>query len=74
MTNKAFQEDSARSWQEIEDLRKICCTEAERARQLRMDELSTQEEESRSAVNPLVLQIQELQDTGKFLERFRRIL
>ena len=48
--------------QEIEELRRICCTEAERARQLRSYELSTQKEESKSTVNQLVVHAQELQD------------
>ena len=51
MRNRAFQEDRARNCQEIEELRRICCTEAERARQLRSDELSTQKEEGKSTVS-----------------------
>lgn len=31
MRNRAFQEDSARNCEEIQELRRICCTEAERA-------------------------------------------
>ena len=41
----ADQEDCAKKYQEIKELTKICSTEAEGARQLRNDELSTQEEE-----------------------------
>ena len=40
----------------------MCCTEAERARQLKSDELSTQKEESKFTVNQLMVQIEELQD------------
>ena len=40
----------------------LAVQEAERARQLRSDELSTQKEESKSTVNQLLSQIQELQD------------
>ena len=40
----------------------FCCTEAERAQQLRIDELSRQEKESQSTVNQLMVQIQEVQD------------
>ena len=58
MRKRALQEDRVKSYQEIEDLRRICCTEAERARHLRIDELSTQEEESKATVNQLVVQIQ----------------
>ena len=46
----------------MQDLKKLCCTEAERAQQLRIDELSRQEKESQSAVNQLTVQIQEFQD------------
>ena len=62
MKNRAFQGDRARSSQEFEELRKICYAEAERARQLRIAELSFQKEESESAVNQLLPQIQDLQD------------
>ena len=62
MRNKAFQEDHARGRQEIEKLRRICCAEADRARELKYDELSTQQKENLCAVNQLVAQIQELQD------------
>ena len=37
-----------RSLQEIEELKRICCAAAERAKQLRIDELSIQEKESQS--------------------------
>ena len=33
------QEDRLKSYQELQDLKRICCAEAERARQLRIDEL-----------------------------------
>ena len=48
-----------RSHQEREDLKKMCCTEADKAKQWRRDELSTQETVSKSAVKQLVVQIQE---------------
>ena len=65
----AFQEDRARICQEIEELRMMCCTEG-RARQLRI-ELSTQEEESESTVNQLMVEIQELQDKDTSLNDAR---
>ena len=40
----------------------MCCTEADRAKQLRVDELSIQEKESTSTLNQLMVQIQELQE------------
>ena len=60
--NRSFQEDRARDGQEIEELRRICCAEADRARQLKLDELSMQQKENPSTVNQLMAQIQELQD------------
>ena len=44
------------------NLKNMCCAEAERAEHLRIDELSFQEQESKSAVNQLMVQIQERQD------------
>ena len=39
-------ENHARDCQEIEELRRICCEETDRARQARIDELSVHQEES----------------------------
>ena len=52
---------------------KNCCTEADRARQLRSDELSTQTEEKNSTVNQLTVQIQELQDKVSSLTDAKQI-
>ena len=60
--NRAFQEDRAGDCQETQELRRICCAEADRARQLKYDEPSTQKEDNPSAVNQFMVQIQELQD------------
>ena len=62
LETELFKKIECNIYQEIEELRRICCTEAERARQLRIDELSTQEEESKSTVDQFMAQIQELQD------------
>ena len=51
-----------KSLQEREELKKMCCTEAEKAKQLRRDELSIQERESKSTVNQPTVGIQELQE------------
>ena len=48
-----------RKWK---NLKNICCTKAERSQQLRIEELSRQEKASKSTVNQLTVQIQELQD------------
>ena len=39
LRNRFFQEDHARDCQEIEELRRVCCEEADRARQARIDEI-----------------------------------
>ena len=39
LRNVLFQENHARDCQEIEELKSICCEEADRARQARSDEL-----------------------------------
>ena len=62
MRNRAFQEDRTRNCQATEESRIICCAEAHRARQLKIDELSMQQREHSSTVNQLLAEIQELQD------------
>ena len=59
MRNRLFQESRARNCQEIEESRRICREETERARQWRIDELSTQQERNPSAVSQLLTQIQD---------------
>ena len=44
------------------ELRRTCCEEAERARQLKIDELSMQLRGDLSTMNQLLAQIQDLQD------------
>ena len=44
------------------ELRRICCEETDRARQLRIDELSTQQERNPRTVSQLLTQIQDLQN------------
>ena len=68
---RVLPEDRMRSFQEEEELRKMCCREAEIAKQLRWDELSIQERESQSGVNQLTVQIQDSQDKVKSLNVFR---
>ena len=52
---RVHQEDRMMSPQGTEELAKMCCTEAERATQLIIHELSIQEEESKSTVNQLMV-------------------
>ena len=62
LRNRLFQEDHARDCQESEELRRICCEEANRARQARIDELSTHQERNPTTVTQLLTLIQELQN------------
>ena len=60
--NRFFQEGRAKKCQEIEDTRRICCEGTGSARQLRIDELSLQQERNSSTVSQLLTQIQDLQN------------
>ena len=64
--DRALQEDRMRNLQEMEELKRFCCTEAETAKQLRIDELYFQEKESQSTVNQLTVQIQDLDKANSF--------
>ena len=44
MRNRLFNESRTRSCQEVEELRRICCEDTDRARQARIDELSIHQE------------------------------
>ena len=59
--SRLYQESHAKDCFEIEELRRICREESERARQLRTDELSAQKK-GESLHNQLFSQIQEWQD------------
>ena len=74
MRNRLFQESRARSCQEIDELRRICCEETDRARQLRIDEMSMQQERDPTTVSQLLTQIHDLQNKVEFLDRCKRIL
>ena len=60
--NRLFRENQAKDCQEIEALRIICCEEADRARQARIDELSLRQERNPTTVSQLLTQIQDLQN------------
>ena len=62
MRNKLFQESRTRNCQEIEELRRICCEETDRARQIRIDEWSMQQDRIPTTVSLLLTQIQDLQN------------
>ena len=61
MRNRLFRESHARDCQTIEELRRICSEETDRARQLRIDELVMHQERNPTTVSPLLSQIQDLQ-------------
>ena len=67
-----FRENQAKDCQEIEQMRRICCEETDRARQV--DELSVHQERNPMSVSQLLTQFQDLQnkvsslsDTKEFL-------
>ena len=62
MRNRLFQESRVRNCQEVEELRILCCTETERARRARIDELSMQQEKNPSTVSQLLNQIQDFKN------------
>ena len=62
MRNGLFQESQAKDCPETEELRRICCKETDRARQVRIDELSMHQERNPTFVSQLLAQIQDLQN------------
>ena len=70
-SSKKIAQDIAKK---LRKLRRICCEETERARQLRIDDLSMQQERNPSIVRKLLTQIQDLQKKVNSLERRKRIL
>ena len=71
MRNRLFQESRARNCQEIEE---VCCEETDRARQLRIDELSLQQERNPITVSQLLTQIQDFQNRVNSLADARKFL
>ena len=75
LRNRLFHEDNARDCQEIEELRRICCEETDRARQARIHELSFHRERKPTTVSQLMAQFREVQnkvnslsDAGEFYD------
>ena len=62
MRNRLSRANSAKDCQDIEELSRICCEETDRARQLKMDELSMQQVRNPTAVSQLLTQIQDVQN------------
>ena len=63
MRHRLFQESRARNCQTSQELRRFCCEETDRARQLTIDQLSLQQERNPSTVRQLLTQAQDLQNT-----------
>ena len=62
MRNKLFQESRTKDCQEIEELRRGCCEESDRARQAKLDELSMMQQRDPQTVSQLLAQMRESQD------------
>ena len=62
MRNRLLPESRARDCQEFEELRRICCEETVKARRLRIDELSMQQERNPTIMSQIFTQIQDLQN------------
>ena len=60
MRSRLFREHQANDCQEIEELMRTCCEEADRARQARIDELSVHHERNPMTVSQLLTQIHDL--------------
>ena len=71
LRNRLFQESQAKDCQEIEELRRICCEDADRARQPRIDESSVHQERKPTTVGQLLTQIQELPSKANSLSDAR---
>ena len=69
MKSGLFREHQAKDCQEIEELRRICCEEIDRARQAKIDELSMHQESNPTTVSQLLTQIQDLQNKANSLSR-----
>ena len=74
MRNRHLQESHARDCQEIEELRRICCEEADRARQARIHEMSVHQERHPTPVSQLLTEVQELQNKINSLSDAREFL
>ena len=71
MRNKLFQESRTKDCQEIEELRRRCCEESDRARQAKLDELSMMQQRDPQTVSQLLAQMRESQDKANSLSDAR---
>ena len=71
MRNKLFQESRTKDGQEIEELRRRCCEESDRARQAKLDELSVMQQRDPQTVSQLLAQMRESKDKANSLSDAR---
>ena len=62
MRNNLFKKSRTKDCQEIEELRRRCCEESDRARQAKLDELSVMQQRDPQTVSQLLAQMRESQD------------
>ena len=74
MKNRLLRENQVKDLQEMEELRRICYEETDRARQARIDELSWQQERNPTTLSQFLTQIQTFAEQSKFLVRYERFL
>ena len=72
--NRLFQESQAKDCQEIQELRRMCCEETDRARQAIIDELSMQQDRNPTTVSTFLAQILDLQNKVDSLSGAREFL
>ena len=68
-TSSFCEENHARDFQEIEELRSICCEEADRARQARIGEFSLQQQRNPTTVSQMMAQILGITEQSEILVR-----
>ena len=74
MRDRALQEDRMKSFHEIEEFKKMSCTEAERAKPLSIDELSTQGEGKQINSESACGSSSGTTRQGEFAEQYQRVL
>ena len=73
MRNRLFQRSRARTCKQLKNYEESVAKGTDRARHLRTDELSLQQEKIPTAVSRLLTQFQDLHKKGEFLDRCERI-
>ena len=74
MRKRLIRENQAKDWQEIEELRRTCCEETDRARRTIIDELFMHLWRSPTTVSQLLTRIQDLQSKVNSLSSARDFL